>query len=94
LSHVETRQVQNDYTLRFEGELYQIDRQAIVSGLRGVNVRVERRLDGTPAVRYGEKYLPVTRCAAAEKKASAPPPVESTSVARPSAAAIGIAISI
>ena len=29
LSHVETRQVRNDYTLRFEGKLYQIERAAI-----------------------------------------------------------------
>jgi hypothetical protein len=80
LSYVETRQVRNDYTLRFEGELYQIDPRAVVSGLRGANVRVERRLDGALAVRYGEKYLPVTRCVPAEKKAAAPPPptVEST----------------
>ena len=39
-----------------------------MSGLRGANVRVEQRLDGTLAVRYGEKYLPVTQCAPAEKK--------------------------
>ena len=95
LSHVETRQVRNDYTLRFESELYQIERQAITTGLRGANVRVEKRLDGTLAVRYGEKYLPVKLCVPAEKKASEPPPVK-----RPDkrsgqhGAAIGIRISI
>ena len=68
LSHVETRQVRNDYTLQWEGALYQIEPRAVVSGLRGAKVRVEQRLDGTLAVRYGEKYLPVTRCAPAEKK--------------------------
>jgi hypothetical protein len=73
---VETRQVRNDYTLRFESELYQIDRQAITTGLRGANVRVEKRLDGTLAVRYGEKYLPVTLCVAAQKKVAEPPPVK------------------
>jgi hypothetical protein len=72
LSHVETRQVRNDYTLQFEGELYQIEPRAVVSGLRGTNVRVEQRLDGALAVRYGEKYLPVTRCAPAEKKKKTP----------------------
>jgi transposase len=68
LSHVETRQVRNDYTLQLEGELYRIEPRAVVSGLRGSSVRVEQRLDGALAVRYGEKYLPVTRCAPAEKK--------------------------
>ena len=72
LSHVETRQVRNDYTLRLDNELYQIELQAVVSGLRGTNVRVERRLDGAVAVRYGEKYLPVKQCAPAEKKTPAP----------------------
>jgi hypothetical protein len=72
LSYVETRQVRNDYTLRLDGQFYQIARQAVVSGLRGANVRVEQRLDGTVAVRSGEKYLPVTPCAPAEKKAPAP----------------------
>jgi hypothetical protein len=75
LSHVETRQVRNDYTLRWDGRLYQIERQAIVSGLRAANVRVEQRLDGSIAVRYGERYLPVKECALADKP-KAPPPVK------------------
>jgi transposase len=82
LSHVETRQVRNDYTLHWEGQLYQIERQAITTGLRGANVRVEKRLDGAVAVRYGEQYLPVTMCAPAAKKASAAPPVQRTSERR------------
>ncbi len=78
LSHVETRQVRNDYTLRFEGKLYQIERAAIVTGLRGANVRVENRLDGAVAVRYGEKYLPVRTITPAEKQ-KAPPAEQTTS---------------
>jgi transposase len=75
LSHVETRQVRPDYTLRWDGKLYQIERQAIMTGLRGANVRVEQRLDGSLAVRYGERYLPVKECAVADKP-KAPPPVK------------------
>jgi hypothetical protein len=67
LSHVEMRQVRNDYTIPLDAELYQIERQAVVSGLRKANVRVEKRLDGSIAVRFGERYLPVRRCAAAAK---------------------------
>jgi hypothetical protein len=78
LSHVELRQVRNDYTFRFGGELYRIERAAIVTGLRGADVRIEKRLDGTMAVRYGEKYLPVAPCAPAEKAVSAPPPAKHT----------------
>jgi len=67
LSHVEMRQVRNDYTFRWEGKLYQIERPAIVAGLRLANVRVEARLDGSIAVRHQERYLPVKECAAAVK---------------------------
>ena len=83
LSHVETRQVRNDYTLQWEGEFYQIEPRAVVSGLRRANVRVERRLDGRLAVRHGENYLPVRRCEAPAKKVAAPAPVEATGKRRP-----------
>src|SRR5271166_4139885 len=72
LSYVEHRQVRPDYTVRWEGKLYQIERQAVVSGLRKANVRVEKRLDGSIAVRFGERYLPVRRCAAAAKTKALP----------------------
>jgi Integrase core domain len=72
LSHVETRQVRNDYTFPLDAELYQIEHQAIVSGLRRADVRVEKRLDGSIAVRFGERYLPVRQCTAAEKTKPAP----------------------
>jgi hypothetical protein len=72
LSHVETRQVRPDYTLRWDGRLYQIARQAVTTGLRRANMRVERRLDGSLAVRYGERYLPVKACAVADKPAAEP----------------------
>ena len=67
LSHVETRQVRPDYTVPWEGKLYQIQRQAIRPGLRGADVRVEARLDGTLAVRHGERYLAIEECVAAKK---------------------------
>ncbi len=67
LSHVETRQVRNDYTFPWDGNLYQIERQAVTTGLRRANVRVEKRLDGSLAVRYGERYLPIKPCAMTEK---------------------------
>jgi hypothetical protein len=73
LSHVESRQVRNDYTLRWDGKLYQIERQAVTTGLSRANVRVERRLDGSLAVRQGERYLPVKECAVAEKAKTAAP---------------------
>jgi hypothetical protein len=67
LSHVEVRQVRNDYTLRWNGKLYQIERRAVTTGLRRANVRVEQRLDGSLAVRHGERYVPVKECVAADQ---------------------------
>jgi hypothetical protein len=62
LSRVETRQVRNDYTVRFQGQHYQIERKEITGGLRGAMVRVEQRLDGSMAVRFRGRYLAVKRC--------------------------------
>jgi transposase len=67
LSHVETRQVRPDYTLQWGGKFKRIKREAIVSGLRGANVRVEARLDGSLAVRHGEQYLAIEDCDAPSK---------------------------
>ena len=62
LSHVETRKVSNDYTIQHEAHRYQIERKSICLGLRGSAVRVEKRMDGSIAIRFGERYLKVTLC--------------------------------
>jgi hypothetical protein len=74
LSHVETRRVANDYTVRFETKLYQIQRADIRAGLRGGIVRVEQRLDGTLAVRFRNRYLTVAECSPRPKVASVKTP--------------------
>jgi transposase InsO family protein len=70
LCHMETRQVSSDYTIRFESKIYQIARSGVVSGLRGGNVRVEWRLDGSIAVRHRDRYLTVSECIARPKVAA------------------------
>lgn len=62
LSHVESRQVGNDYTIQFESKLYQIASKDIRAGLRGADVRVEKRRDGSIAVRFRDRYVAVSRC--------------------------------
>jgi transposase len=74
LSHVETRQIRNDYTFRWEGSLYQIERSSVASGMRGAAVRVEQRLDGSMAVRYGDRYVKATLCTAPAKAAASVKP--------------------
>lgn len=63
LSHVEPRQVTNDYTVRYDGKVYQIDRRDIRVGMRKAWVRVEQRLDGIIAVLFQCRYVRVRRCA-------------------------------
>jgi hypothetical protein len=73
LSHVEQRQV-NNYSVRYDGKLYEIERQDIRVGLRGADVRVEERLDGTIAVRFQGEYLRVRLCP--QPAPQAPRPVQ------------------
>ena len=54
LSYVETRQVSGDYTIQVDRQTWQIARDGIRAGLRGADVRVEVRLDGSMAVRFGQ----------------------------------------
>jgi transposase len=75
LSQVATRQVKNDYTIQFASQRYQIHRTSVCVGLRGSIVRVEHRMDGQIAVRFGERYLTVSLI------------VETVPVTRPSKAA-------
>jgi hypothetical protein len=53
LSLQQQRTVANDYTVRFENRIYQLDKP-IYSGERGGKVMVEVRLDGSMAIRFGE----------------------------------------
>lgn len=62
LSYVETRQVRSDYTIQFDNRTYQIARDDIRAGLRGAEVRIEVRLDGSMAVRFRSDYLTVAEC--------------------------------
>ena len=80
LSHIENRKVTNDYTVRYAGKLYQIDRRDIRVGLRQTDVAVEQRLDGSIQVRFRGEYLRVRRCGEPRQDATSPEP-------RPNAAA-------
>jgi hypothetical protein len=81
LSHIEHRQVNNDYTVQLEGKFYQIQRDGICPGLRGAIVRIEQRLDGRLAVRFRDRYLEVRDCGRV-RPVTEPPPKP---IARPAA---------
>jgi hypothetical protein len=71
LSHVEERQVNNGYLVRYDGKLYQIDQGDVRTGLRGAELRVEARLDGSIHMRFKDRYLRIQVC-------DQPPSVRST----------------
>lgn len=83
LSHVESRQVRNDYTLQFNSQVYQIERKAICAGLRGADVRVEQRWDGSLAVRFRDRYLAVSLCEQRPKAAAQSKPEPRPSASKP-----------
>jgi DNA-binding Lrp family transcriptional regulator len=62
LSRVETRVVDNDFTVSWEGQRYQIPREAVQAGLRRATIRVEERLDGSMWARVGDRMVQTTRC--------------------------------
>jgi transposase len=74
LSHVKTRQVKGSYTVGIDGKRYVIDKGSICAGLRGGTVRVERRLDGTIAIRFKDRYLGFKLCTEPVKTAAAAKP--------------------
>jgi hypothetical protein len=57
LSVQETRHVANDFTVQVDAVTWQIQRHSALEGLRGATVKIERRLDGTLHLRWGERYL-------------------------------------
>lgn len=73
LSRQEIRHVGQDYTLRFAGKLWLIERDQIRPGLRDGRVTVEHRLDGRLHVRFRDQYLTVHQCPLPVKKPPARP---------------------
>jgi transposase len=80
LSHVEESFVTSDYTIRYQGKIYQIARGDIRPGLRGGLVRVEQRLDGSMAVKFRKYDLHVAERQAPAKMA---PRAKPTSAPKP-----------
>jgi hypothetical protein len=81
LSFQERRKVGNDYTIRFNNEVYQILPPAR-PGLRGGWVTVERRLDGTLHLRFKTAFLNYRLWGPAPRAGALPPDPRSLSLSR------------
>jgi hypothetical protein len=66
LSHVEDRVIGEDYTIRYDGRPYRLERKQVGPGLKRQGVRVEQRLDGRLMVQWRGQALELKLCKAAQ----------------------------
>jgi transposase len=62
LSIRESRTVNSDYTVRWEGVIYQVQREQIARGMRGTRVQLELRLDGSRWMHWQKRIVALQRC--------------------------------
>jgi len=58
-----SRKVAPDYTVRWEGAIYRVERKQIARGMRGARVQIERRLDGSRWMQWQNRWVALERCA-------------------------------
>jgi transposase len=64
------RKVTDDHTVSWDGNRWGVPREEVCAGLRGAQVEIERRLDGTHWLRFRGRYLPLHPCPNAPRSAS------------------------
>src|SRR4030081_3153488 len=64
------RKVTDDHTVSWDGNRWGVPREAVCAGLRGAQVEIERRLEGTHWLRFRGRYLPLIPCPNAPRSAS------------------------
>src|SRR6202162_4095658 len=66
------RKVAQDHTVSWEGSRWGVPRDEVRAGLRGAQVEIERRLDGSHWLRFRGRYLRLRHCAEAPPRAASP----------------------
>ena len=59
------RTLSPDYTVRWGGASYRVEREQIARGMRGARVQLERRLDGSRWLHWRNRIVPLEGCEAA-----------------------------
>jgi len=67
-----TRQVADDHTVSWDANRWGVSREEVCAGLRGAQVEVERRLDGSHWLRFRGRYLPLRPCPKPAPRAASP----------------------
>jgi len=66
------RKVADDHTVSWDGNRWGVPREEVCAGLRGAQVEIERRLDGSHWLRFRGRYLRLRHCPAAAPRAASP----------------------
>src|SRR5258705_2472455 len=81
------RKVADDHTVSWEGTRWGVPREEVCAGLRGAQVEIERRLDGSHWLRFRRRYLRLRHCPAPLRRSASPsglrPPGLAERTARP-----------
>jgi hypothetical protein len=64
------RKVAQDHTVSWEGNRWGVPREEVCAGLRGAQVEIERRLDGSHWLRFRGRYLRLRHCPEPQRPAS------------------------
>jgi hypothetical protein len=75
------RQVADDHTVRWEGTRWGVPRDEVCAGLRGAQVDIERRLDGSHWLRFRGRYLSLAHCPAPPRPFASPSGLRPTGLA-------------
>jgi transposase len=66
------RQVADDHTVSWDGNRWGVPREEVCAGLRGAQVEIERRLDGSHWLRFRGRYLRLRHCPAPLRPSASP----------------------
>lgn len=57
-----SRTLSPDYTVRWDGASYRVEREQIARGMRGARVQLERRLEGSRWLHWRNRFVPLEPC--------------------------------
>ena len=66
------RKVADDHTVSWDGTHWGVPREEVCAGLRGAQVEIERRLDGSHWLRFRGRYLRLRHCPAPLRPSASP----------------------
>jgi hypothetical protein len=66
------RKVADDHTVSWDGTQWGVSREEVCAGLRGAQVEIERRLDGSHWLRFRGRYLRLRHCPAPLRPSASP----------------------